>query len=100
MWEGFFQLPKMTSLDNPTSYGESARTNMPKLDAGIFFKQCSFRNPAWFVQCAICYSKYAGNSLLCISSLLKWLVELIINKQQDIRFIVTLLDGWLITGGS
>lgn len=39
-------------------------------------------------------SRMAGSSLLCISFLLKWLVELIINKQQDIRFIINLLGGW------
>lgn len=60
VWEGLFQSPKMTSLDSPASYGESVRINMPKLDAGMYFRQCSLRNPAWFVQCAICYSKYAG----------------------------------------
>lgn len=58
VWEGFFQSPKMTSLDSPASYGESARINMP-IDVGVYLKQCSFRNPDWFVQCAICYSKYA-----------------------------------------
>lgn len=54
--------------------------------------------------CSMCHllqqtCRMAGNSLLCVSSLLKWLVEVIINKQQDIRFLVTLLDGWLITEG-
>lgn len=78
VWEGFFQSPRMTSLDNPF-YSESARINMPKLDSGVCFKQCSFRNPAWFVRCAICYSKYTEWQetaccafLPCLNGLLRW----------------------------